>query len=230
MAEALEPTGSGHHERREAVKVRDVADWLRERIRRGRLSPGQRLIEAEITRETGATRSRVREAFQRLESEGLVRIEEFKGASVRSFSLDELRQIYRTRMALEGMAAHDFALNASADLKTRLSDLQEQLNGCERTGDHDRFARLNDEWHRLIIEGSSNAYIASFVERLRVPLYRLLFSTFYSSARLDGANADHRRITAAILGGRAEEAERLMRTHIAEGLEALSGLDPDMFG
>jgi DNA-binding GntR family transcriptional regulator len=207
-----------------------VIDWLRERIRLGRFVPGQRLVEADIIRETQASRAHVREALQRLEAEGLVTIEEFKGASVKRFSIDEIRQIYRTRMALEGLAAADFAAADAPKLKQKLKSLQDQLNAGENTGDHERFARLNDEWHRLIIDGSGNTYISTFLERLRVPIYRLLFSTFYSARRIDNANAGHRQITKAILNGRSDEAEKLMRAHVAEGLQVIAQLDPSFFG
>ena len=66
----------------------EVAGWVRNRIRNGRFSPGQRLVEVDIIRQTGASRSKVREALQRLEGEGLVQIEEFRGASVKSTGLD----------------------------------------------------------------------------------------------------------------------------------------------
>jgi len=209
----------------EPISVSGVVEWIRERIRRGRLVPGQRLVEADIMREVSASRGRVREALQRLSTEGLVTIEEFRGASVKQFSRDEIRQIYRARMALEGLAARDFADSEAAELKRRFAGVQEALNALEHTGDHERFARLNDEWHRLIIEGSGNHYIASFVERLRVPIYRLLFSSFYNAQRIDRANAGHRRISEAILAGRGKEAERLMREHIEEGLEALESIE-----
>ena len=211
----------------EPVSVSAVVDWIRERIRRGRLVPGQRLVEADIIRELAASRSRVREALQRLATEGLVTIEEFRGASVKHFSRDEVRQIYRARMALEGMAARDFAEADAPALKNRLARVQEELNSIEHTGDHERFAKLNDEWHRLIIEGSGNGYIRMFVERLRVPIYRLLFTTFYNAQRIDKANAGHRRISEAIVAGRAKDAERLMREHIEEGLEAIATIDLD---
>src|SRR5262245_2753664 len=178
--------------RTEAPSVHATVDWIRERIRRGRFVPGQRLVEADIMRELAATRSRVREALQRLATEGLVTIEEFRGASVKHFTRDEVTQIYRVRMVLEGLAAGDFAAADAPQLKERLRKIQDELNALEHTGDHERFARLNDEWHRLIIEGSGNEYVRTFVERLRVPIYRLLFSTFYNARRIDKANAGHR--------------------------------------
>jgi DNA-binding GntR family transcriptional regulator len=207
--------------------VHETVDWIRERIRRGRFVPGQRLVEADIMREIATSRSRVREALQRLSTEGLITIEEFRGASVKTYSRDEIRQIYRVRMALEGLAAGELAAADAPEVKARLAKIQEELNALEHTGNHERFARLNDEWHRLIIDGSGNDYVRMFVERLRVPIYRLLFSTFYSARRIDKANAGHRRITDAIVQGRAKEAERAMRDHIAEGLAALSELEAE---
>lgn len=212
-----------------AVGVTEIVTWIRERIRSGRFVPGQRLVEADIMRELGASRGRVREALKRLAAEGVVAIEEFKGASVRHLTRDEIVQLYRARMALEGLAAGDCAANASQEVKQRLARLQKDLNSLEHSGNHERFARLNDEWHRLIVEGSGNAYIQSFVERLRIPVYRLLFSTFYSAGRIDNANADHRLITRAIVAGRAKEAEKLMRQHIADALNALNTLDAEFF-
>jgi DNA-binding GntR family transcriptional regulator len=202
-----------------------VAHWVRERIRLGRLVPGQRLVEADIVRESGASRSKVREALRRLESEGLVAIEEFRGASVKRLGPDEVRQIYRTRMALEGLAAAEFAASADTERKSRLRTLQDELNRWEHAGEHERFARLNDAWHKLILEGSGNAYVAQFLTRLTVPIYRLLFSTFYTAQRIAMANADHRLITAAILDGRVEDAERAMRAHISQGLDAITELN-----
>jgi DNA-binding GntR family transcriptional regulator len=208
-----------------AVRTSDVVTLLREKIRLGRLVPTQRLVEADIVKETGASRSKVREALRRLESEGLVSIEEFRGASVRHLSMDEVHQIYKARMALEGMAAAEFARSDNGKLKKQLQKLQTGMNALERTGLHDKFAQLNDAWHALIIEGSGNHYAAQFLAQLSVPVYRLLFTTFYNAQRIDRANADHKVITRAIVESRAEDAESAMRKHILDGFAALSEIN-----
>lgn len=210
---------------RTAARNSNVVEWVRERIRTGRLVPGQRLVEADIARDSGASRGKVREALKRLEAEGLVTIEAFRGASVKRLGRDEVRQIYRARMALEGLAAHDFAAGGDVARKQRLRALQEELDRAERGGDHESFARANESWHRLIIDGSGNVYLAQFLTRLTVPVYRLLFSTFYATPRIARANADHRVVTAAIVAGRAPDAERAMRAHIARALDALAELN-----
>lgn len=204
---------------------KDVAEGLRQQIRLGRLVPGQRLVEIDLVNQFGTARGKVREALKRLEAEGLVTIEEFRGASVKHFSLDEIHQIYDARMALEGLAARRFAEAGSAAEKRRLEEIQAALDEGDHSGNHDRFSRLNDEWHTHIIQSSGNAYVAMFLERLRIPIYRLLFLTFYSAQRIDDANADHRRITRAILAGDGEQAESLMRRHISDGFAALAEID-----
>jgi DNA-binding GntR family transcriptional regulator len=202
----------------------DAAAWIRERIRIGRLVPGQRLIEADLVRDSGMSRGKVREALRRLEAEGLVSIEEFRGASVRQLGKDEVRQIYEARMALEGFAAAAFAASRNTALKQRLATLQEQLNAAASNGLHDQFALLNHDWHKLILEGAGNTYITQFLAQLTVPIYQLLFPAFYARERISQANADHQLITAAIIAGRATAAERAMRAHIRSGLAALTEL------
>jgi DNA-binding GntR family transcriptional regulator len=208
-----------------AMSTDSLVSWAREKIRTGQFAPGQRLIESDIMRETGVSRNKVREALQRLSTEGVVTIEAFRGASVRSITWDEVRQIYKARMAIEGFAAAEFAASDNVALKQKLKQVQKEMNQWVKQGNHERFAELNSEWHELIIDGSMNEYFRQFLSRLTIPIYRLLFTIFYSTNRIVVANADHKKITAAITAGKADEAEKLMRAHIADGLKALSQIN-----
>lgn len=203
----------------------EIAAWVRERIRRGQFVPEQRLIEVDIIRATGGSRVRVREALQRLAAEGLVTIEQFRGASVRSASLEELRHIYRARAALEGITAADFAVMANDAQRARLQEIQEELERCVTERSPERFGRLNAEWHELLVEGSGNTTIGELLQRLSVPIHRLLFESFYDADRLRTANEDHRRILAAILARDANAAEAAMRAHVEAGFRTLSAIE-----
>jgi DNA-binding GntR family transcriptional regulator len=207
----------------------EIADWVRERIRTGRFVPGQRLVEVDIIRQMGASRSKVREAFQRLEGEGLVQIEEFRGASVRSASLTEVGHIYRARGALEGVCAGDFVRHASKEQRERLVALQAELDRCVDERAPERFGRLNLEWHNLIVEGSGNLVILDLLKRLNVPIHRLLFESFYDESRLRTANADHRVIVDLIRSGDADAAEKHMRRHIEDGFVTLSKIENEFY-
>lgn len=203
----------------------EIADWIRDRIRRGQFAPEQRLVEVDIIRKTGGSRLKVREAFQRLAAEGLVDIEPFKGASVRSTSLEEVRQIYRARAALEGVTAADFAISATDEQRDRLQQLQEELELCVDNRMPERFGRLNAEWHQLLVDGSGSTLIGELLQRLNVPIHRLLFDSFYDADRLRTANEDHRRILRAILDRDAPAAEEAMRAHVRAGFEMLSAIE-----
>jgi DNA-binding GntR family transcriptional regulator len=222
---ATTPPKTGQIPRSKSMSTAELVHWARENIRTGRFAPGQRLIESDIIREVQASRNKVREALQRLATEGLVTIEAFRGASVKSVTWDEVRQIYQARMAIEGFAAAEFAASTDTELKQKLKQTQTEMNKWVKTGDHEHFAQLNSRWHEIIVDGARNEYFRQFLARLTIPIYRLLFTTFYSKQRIRIANADHRKITAAILASDAAKAELLMRIHIGEGLQALSEIN-----
>ena len=202
-----------------------IADWIRSQIRSSRFVPGQRLVEVDIIRQTGGSRFKVREAFQRLAAEGLVEIEEYRGASVKGASMDEVRQLYQARAALEGICAADFTQRASEEDKEQLTQIARQMEECVKGGIPESFARLNGEWHSLIMRGAGNSVIEDVVKRLNTPVHHLLFETFYKGDRLGEAVADHAVILEAILAGDPLAAEAAMRRHIENGHRFLLDLD-----
>lgn len=216
--------------RRKAPGVQQLVEWLKQRIMQGVLAPGQRLVEAEISRETGAGRAHVREALRRMEVEGFVEIEEFRGASVKRLSRADVRAIGDVREMMEGLAAR---LAASADMgaeaRAQLRSLQLELDAAAQRREIERYQSANRRYHALIVEQARNPYVASFLERLRVPILGLQFRAFFASESGLARNADHRQITAAILKGDAAGAEAAMRAHIRRGNEDLAALDPLFF-
>ncbi len=191
-----------------------LEDHLKDLIARGLLAPGQRVTEAEVMEERGASRSRVRQAFQRLAVEGIMIIEEFRGASVKRLSAAEIVQLYEAREVIEGLAARLAATQCSVGLKAQLTRLMAQLKACEKSGDWLLFTQLNNQWHQQIIDHCANAYVMGLMGRLNVPLHRLLIKHFLKPQEIAQANKDHGEITEAIIAGAAETAEKLMRRHV----------------
>ncbi len=203
----------------------EIADWIRTQIRRQRLVPGQRLVEVDIIRQTGGSRFKVREALQRLSAEGLVDIEEYRGASVRNASMDEVRQLYEARGALEGICAADFTRRATDTQKAELARIASEMEDCVAGATPEHFARLNAQWHNLIMEAAGNLVIKGIVHRLNTPIHHLVFESFYRGERLQAAVQDHRSIVEAVLAGDCAAAETAMRDHVINGLKYLSELD-----
>lgn len=213
------------------AKSADIAELLKDRLRAGHFAPGQRLVEADLVRETGASRSKVREALRRLAAEDLLVIDEFRGASVRRLTREEAAQISRTREVLEGLAAR---LAAEAPMteaeRGRLRKLQEDMDDAARARQERRYAQLNEHFHAFIMERAGNAFVAGFVERLRIPLFRLQFQAGWGGEPMMRRNADHRKITRAILAGDGDAAEAAMRAHLRNGSSAMAAIDPSFFG
>src|SRR5690242_17465200 len=112
-----------------------VLDGLRQAIIAGRLEPGARLTERELTEMMGVSRTVVREALRQLESEGLIENIPNKGPVVRTLSLDEARDLYAVRAVLEGFAARLFADKATAEQTTRLEGALERVVAAYESGD-----------------------------------------------------------------------------------------------
>lgn len=210
---------------RKGPSAGEIADWIRGQIRRRRLVPGQRLVEIDIIRQTGGSRFKVREALQRLSADGLVDVEEYRGASVRNATMDEVRQLYHARAAMEGICAADFTRRASPARKAELAGIAEEMEACVEGPSPEQFSRLNAKWHNLIMDGAGDHVIKSIVQRLNTPIHHLVFETFYRGERLRAAVQDHRKVVDAVLAGDVDGAERAMRTHVINGLEFLSQLD-----
>lgn len=220
-------TSAAGRRRRKAPTVPQLVDWLKQRIMRGLLVPGQRLVEADLIRATGAGRAHVREALRRMETEGFVEIEEYRGASVRRLSAADIQSIGEVREVLEGLAAR---LAAAAPLpeaaRVELGGLQAELDATAARREIDRYHAANRRYHAFIIRHAGNAYAATFIERLRIPVLGLQLRSFLSSESGLDRNADHGEITAAILRGDAAAAEAAMRAHIRRGNQDVAAVDP----
>ncbi len=211
---------------RKTPTVAQLIEWLKQRIIQGLLVPGQRLVEADLMRDSGAGRARVREALRRMEAEGFVEIEEFRGASVRRLTLADVQAIGEVREVLEGLAARLAAsAKTSAAVREEFGRLQRELDDAASRRETDRYQAANRRYHALIAEQANNPFVSSFLERLRVPALGLQFRAFFASEKGLERNADHHKITAAILSGDAAAAESAMRAHIRRGNKDVTAVD-----
>jgi DNA-binding GntR family transcriptional regulator len=213
------------------ISAHDVVEHLKQQIKFGTVVPGQRLVETEIMKSAGATRGRVRDALKILATEGLVQIEEFKGASVKRLTRTEVVELYQLREVNEGLAARLAAQRTLTKAeKAQMLSVQKKLDAAERERQQVTYKALNDEYHRLVLQLAGNSYLSTFLERLQGPIFQLQFRVFIDSESVPDSNADHAAITQAIIDGDPQRAETLMRRHIAAGLKVISKLEDRYFG
>ncbi len=145
-----------------ASRVEEQAEILRrleEDIIFGRLAPGSRLVEDSLMARYGATRHFIRQALVQLERTGVVRREKNIGATVSSYSAEEVRQIYEVREMLTRQAVLMIALPAPAELITRLKAIQADYAQHAEAGDLRGIHETNDAFHIALFGACGNPYL-----------------------------------------------------------------------
>lgn len=201
--------------------VEHLCDSIRQSIRQGHLVPGQRLVVADLAEMFGASAGPVREAIRRLTGEGIVEFTAHKGASVRSFNVRDMREIFQVREAIEGMAARIAAENIGrADYATKMIGVRNLLRETISKG-HTEFSDARQHFHDVLYEIAGNGVLRETALRLTFPLYRLFFNERTGAERARDSLAEHERVIEAILAGDGVRAERLMRNHLRSGADVI---------
>ena len=141
---------------------------MRALILAGEYAPEERLIEEQLAERLGVSRTPVRQALTLLEAEGLVELAPNRGATVRSFTVADVWDIYDLRAVLEGHAARRAAGRIQGDEVGRLRELAAQMEGLAgRFEDHEEEIRalvgLNQEFHGAIVEASRNTRLQRLI-------------------------------------------------------------------
>ncbi|MHA1153599.1 MAG: GntR family transcriptional regulator [Alphaproteobacteria bacterium] len=201
---------------------------IREAIQDGRYQPGARLRETEIAERLKVSRTPVREALRRLESEGLLGFVPWRGVVVAQLDRRQVMELYAMRAILEGAAA---GLAARQVQPAEIDLLDALLARAEAAEDHPtRLASINREFHQAIQAAAHNRYLTQTLDGLRNALALLRGTTFALPGRAAEAQNEHRSILDAIRAHDAEAAETAARAHIAQAerarLRMLLELDP----
>jgi DNA-binding GntR family transcriptional regulator len=218
-------------EPRPVTTVERIAEELRRGIKTGRFAPGQRLIEADLTRLLNVSRGPLREAMARLAGDGLVRIEPNRGVTVRTLTRAEVASIAAIREMLEGLAARLAAENIDrnghrAEFKRAWQEMSSE-RARSNPGD---YVDANERFHTTIVRIGGNAPLEQLLEQLRTPLFRFQFGSRFTMVNLGRGHEDHNAIAEAILAGAADAAERAMRRHLRNSTKLIQSLPDDAFG
>ncbi|MGM7723179.1 GntR family transcriptional regulator [Metabacillus sp. Hm71] len=191
-----------------------VYEYLHEKIVSGNINPGQRIVEKQISQETGVSRSPIREAIRRLNSDGLVSVSPRGGVRVYRPTFSDFNYLYECRLSLEPTAAYYAALRLDEKRRVHMSNVVDEMNLMVRKKDIEKLKTLSTQFHFLIVKGSGNPYLLKMMNQL----YSLI--SFYRNAvlnipmRLEEGAEEHQAIWQAIQSRDGKAAEELMKTHI----------------
>lgn len=187
-----------------------IARALAERIISGAIEPGARLRQDHVAAEFETSHVPVREAFRRLEAQGLAISEPRRGVRVASFELGEVREVAEMRAALEVLALR----HAAPHLTPALLDAAEAAcRDCDKAGDVRSWEEANRRFHRLIVAPCGMKRLLATIDDLHAASARFLFSAWRTEweARTDH---DHRAILAALRQGQVETAAATLARHV----------------
>ncbi|AEV16336.1 Transcriptional regulator, GntR [Thermus sp. CCB_US3_UF1] len=204
-----------------ATEVQQAYQRLREAILQGELLPGQRLVEKELSERFGLGRAAIRTALAKLEQDGLVESEPYRGAWVRVITEEEAVEILEARMALECLAVRHAARKATPEAIARLRQIHAQMEARFREGDLLGMSELNSLFHRTLVEISGHGAARRLIEALRAQGVRHQFRTVLVPGRSQRSLEEHRLILEAVAAHDEEAAERAMKAHLQGVIAAL---------
>jgi DNA-binding GntR family transcriptional regulator len=147
-----------------------VTEELRRQIVHSHRQPGDRLVELEIAAEMGVSQGTVREALQRLESDGLVERQSRTATFVTGSSLEEMYELSMIRQAVEGFTFRRAAKRITDKQCDELQSLVEQMREAARNKDMETLERIDTEFHQRVCELSGSRILL----RVWLPLFTQL--------------------------------------------------------
>ncbi|HIW92683.1 MAG TPA: GntR family transcriptional regulator [Candidatus Corynebacterium avicola] len=192
----------------------DLVTELRNSIVTGRFVPGQRLVEADLAEEFGASRGSVRGALAELSVEGLVERVQNRGARVRAVTMEEAVEITEVRAALEALCARKAAERIEEQDISHLREIGRDMARAVDGGDREAYAAANKRLHALIIEVSGQKTAADTVQRLRGQAVRYQFRLANQQGRPQVSLPQHLAIIEAVCAHDPDSAAAAMQAHL----------------
>jgi DNA-binding GntR family transcriptional regulator len=184
---------------------------------------GELITEGEVAEALGMSRTPVREAFLRLEGEGLLRLYPKRGALVVPVSVGEVEAVMETRMLVERFALDKVLAGGPAaaiadDLDAAIAEQEKRA----AAGDPDGFVVVDREFHTRFVTAAGNPIITGLYDALRDRQRRMIItSLLIDRKRIDSIMVEHRALADAIRAGERERAQTVLEAHLRGTLELL---------
>ncbi|MFN8186375.1 MAG: GntR family transcriptional regulator [Gaiellales bacterium] len=191
-----------------------VYERLRDEILSGSLSPGEQLVETRIAEELGVSKTPVREALIRLQRDGLVEIEPYRGAKVLEPSAGDVREILELRALLECEIARELAERRPPEVLAALEGSVAACREAQAAGDRARLLDGLTEFSDVMAEACGNSRMAKLLTDLRGVLLLIGSSSLRAAGRAERSIVEHDRILEAIRAGDPDAAALATAEHV----------------
>ena len=190
----------------------DAYTLILEAIDMGDYKPGDRLVESDLAERFGVSRTPIREALQRLETQSLL-ARDGRSLIVASLDHNQMAELYVVRRELEGLAARLAARHANAE---EISVLQEMVTADDALlGDPPALARANRRFHKQVHLASHNRYLVQQLDLVHRTMALMATTSLAARGRGEVAQAEHKTIVAAIAARDEDGAAQALEDHIS---------------
>ncbi len=195
--------------------IRDIVyDLLRKAILEGDIKPGEHIVENEYAEMLNTSRTPIREALRRLETEGFVEYVPRKGVIVKGFSLKDIIEIYEIRKSLESLAMRHAVRNITDNDIVTLERIVETMEKAHSTGNIEELVSICQKFHDTLLMISSMPRLKTMINTLQEYLEAFKRATLGKESRRKNAIAEHREIFLAVAQRDAVKAEEQIIRHI----------------
>lgn len=189
-------------------------EFIKKKILDGVYKPSQRLTESQLSEEINVSRHTVKMALLKLEQENLVKIEKNKGATINSFTLEEVINFLEIREVLEGLVVRYAAKNISNYELEELEKLLEQMLTHLENNEFDLYSNMNKEFHDIIYKASKKAQAVELIDMIKTQLIRFNFRTILIPERNKNSYDEHKQILNALKLHDEEKAQIAIENHV----------------
>ena len=190
-----------------------IVERLRDDILAGRLQPGSRLVECDLTARFAVSRGPVREALRRLSADGLIEHWPHRGAVVRRLTEREISELFLIRIEMEALAARLAAGTHAPERRARFVASIQPIYADEPRSPCD-YLKENAAFHDAVMALADNLELRSLAARLHLPLIMAQVGDVLRPAVLKASVHEHRAIAQAILDRDPSAASARMRAHL----------------
>ena len=196
--------------------MKDAYSLILHAIDSGDYRPGDRLVESELAERFGVSRTPVREALQRLETQAMV-TRDGRSLIVATLDHNQLAELYTVRAELEALAARLAARHATPEEVRVLGGFVREDR--RSVGDPQALARANRRFHRQIHLASHNRYLVQQLDLVHRSMALMAQTSLAAEGRGPAALDEHQAIVDAIAAGDGVAADRAIRSHISRAWE-----------
>ena len=191
---------------------------LEDAILSGEYKRGDALTEMSLCKKLGVSRTPVRSALHRLSEEGLIEVAPNRGAIVVGMNDEDLADIYKIRIRLEGLASSMAAERMNDEEKRALAETVELSEFYLGKGDVEKLKELDTSFHIIIYKASGSRTLSKILSELHrnIRSYRKLSLTV--PGRLEKSIEEHKEILEAIQSGDAKRADEITSRHIENAM------------